>query len=135
MNPYYSPSDPAPPPEYAQHSAKAQKSSGKIAKTDRQNPTKHSSRSHARIVFLRVMELLSIALSFLYRSRIARFITTKISMDIVVEVTAVFGKDAGHRLSTFLALLTAEPALIAVFVTALILVLEMLFWIIRRARK
>ena len=87
-------------------------------------------KRHAGRIFRRIMELLAIALSFLGRSRIARFLTAKASMDIVVEVTAILGKDAGHRLSTFFAFLAAEPALIAVFVTILILLVELVLWIV-----
>lgn len=91
-------------------------------------------KHHAGRIFRRIMELIAIALSFLGRSRIARFLTAKASMDIVVEVTAVLGRDAGHRLSTFFAFLAAEPALIAVFVTIVVLLVELILWVIGRLR-
>ena len=91
-------------------------------------------KRHAGRIFRRSMELLAIVLSFLARSRIARFLTAKASMDLVVEVTAVLGRDAGHRLSTFFAFLAAEPALIAVFVTAIVLLTELILWVIARLR-
>jgi|GEM_PF-545936 len=82
--------------------------------------------------FLTALELLAVALSFLERSRIARFLSTKVALDTVVEVTARFGRDAGHRLSTCVAVFVAEPRLIAVLVAGVIVCLHLLAWLLRR---
>ena len=82
-------------------------------------------------IFLRIAELLTIGLSFLASSRIARFITAKLTMDTVVEVTAHFGPAVGHRLATILAAIAAEPLLIAAAVTGIILLLEFIALVIR----
>ena len=91
-------------------------------------------RARAALIFWRAAEILAIVLSFLGRSRIARFLGTKAVLDFVVEVTAIFGREAGHRLSTFLALLAAEPQLITVTVTSLILLVELIIYIVRHLR-
>ena len=83
-------------------------------------------KGHTKRVFVRVLEILLIALSYFERSYIVRFLTAKISMDVLVEVTDRFGADWGHRLSTVLAVIVAEPRLIAVIVTGVILVLELI---------
>ena len=80
------------------------------------------------------MEVLAIVLSFLESSRIARFLTAKVSMDVVVEVTDKFGTRAGHRMSSILAFIVAEPRIIAVAVTGVILVLELILGIVRLAK-
>ncbi len=92
-------------------------------------------RAHAARVYLRGLEILAIALSYLESSRIARFITAKLSMGAVVEVTARMGRDAGHHLSSFLAVLVAEPKLIALIVAGVLLVLEFIGFVVRRARR
>ena len=91
-------------------------------------------KTKAGRIFLRVMEVLAIVLSFLESSRIARFLTAKVSMDVVVEVTDKFGTRAGHRMSSILALIVAEPRIIAVAVTGVILVLELILGIVRLAK-
>ena len=78
--------------------------------------------TNPRLVFIHMTELLVIILSFLQSSRLARFMAAKVSMDVIVEVTARFGPDAGHRLSTFMAAIVAEPKIAAVVVTAVIIV-------------
>ena len=96
----------------------------------RHEEPKHPRRSHIRIRFLRVIELLTIVLSFLGSSRIARFLAAKVSLDVVVEVTDRFGAPAGHRLSTLVSLIIAEPKLIAVIVTGIWLSVDLVLWIV-----
>ncbi len=92
-------------------------------------------KTKAGIIFLRVMEILAIALSYFQSNAIVAFLTTKAMMDVTVTITAHFGADAGYRastiFSTILASFVAEPRLIAVVVTALILVLNGIVLIIR----
>ncbi|MBR2259061.1 MAG: hypothetical protein IJ899_17385 [Blautia sp.] len=88
-----------------------------------------------RRVFTYSLEVLAVSLSYLERSRIVRFITAKLTLDTVVEVTAHFGRDAGHRLSTVLAMLTAEPYLIAVVLTGIFLVLNFVGFLSDRSRR
>ena len=88
-----------------------------------------------RRTFFYSLEILTVGLSYLERSRLARFITTKVTLDTVVEVTARFGKDAGHRLSTVLAALTAEPYIIAVALTVLFLLIDFISILAGRSRK
>ena len=85
---------------------------------------------HPRLIYLHIAEILAIAVSFLQRSRIARFITAKLGMDTVVEVTRYFGPDAGHGLSTVLAAVIAEPKLIAVLVTVIIVLCNIVIHIV-----
>ena len=92
-------------------------------------------KTRAGRIFVRVVELLAIALSFLGRSQIARFLTAKVSMDVLVEVTDRFGPKAGHRLSTVMALIVAEPHIIALAVTGIILVLELVYLVIHLIRN
>ena len=91
-------------------------------------------RTHIGLVFFRIAEILAIVLSILQSSRIARFLSTKAAMDIVVEVTDIFGKTAGHHLSTFFAFLVAEPQIITVIVTAVVLIIELTMLIVRSLR-
>ena len=86
-------------------------------------------KTRAGRVFVYIVELLAIAISFLGRSQIARFLTAKVGMDVLVEVTDRFGRDAGHRLSTVIAFIVAEPHIIAVVVAGIIVVLEFVFWL------
>ena len=86
---------------------------------------------HVRIIFLRVAELVVIGVSLFEGSHIVRFLTAKITMDVVVEITARFGPGVGHQVSTILASVVAEPKLIAVFVTCAILILEVFIMLIR----
>ena len=92
-------------------------------------------KSGAALVFLHVMELVTIGLSYLERSRIVRFLAAKLGLDVVVEVTDRFGPAAGHRLSTFVSLLIAEPALIAVLVTAVWILLNLIVFLILGIRR
>ncbi|MBQ8304975.1 MAG: hypothetical protein IJX90_01960 [Blautia sp.] len=85
--------------------------------------------------FVRTLEVLAIVLSFLGRSRIARFLSTKITLDVVVEVTDKFGAAAGHRLSTFIAAIVAEPLIIAYVVTGVIVAINLLALLIRKLRR
>ena len=81
-----------------------------------------------------MLEILAIVLSFLGRNAIARFLAAKLGLSVVVEVTSRFGADAGHRLSSFVALLIAEPRLIAVIVTGIIVLLHAIAWFISLMR-
>ena len=92
-------------------------------------------RHRARRVFFRTVELITIALSFFGRNAIARFIGAKLGLDFIVEVTAHFGADAGHRLSTIVAAIIAEPRLIALIVTGFFLVCHLIAWIVRLIRR
>lgn len=76
--------------------------------------------------FRRGLELVAVGLSYFQSSYIVRFLTAKMSMDVLVEVTARFGASTGHALSTVLAALVAEPRLIAVGVAGVLLLLELL---------
>lgn len=88
-------------------------------------------RRRTRRIFLRCVELIAVAVSFLGRNAIARFLAAKAGLDLVVEVTARFGADAGHRLSTIVAAIIAEPRLIAVIVVIFLLIFHLLAWLIR----
>ena len=88
-------------------------------------------RRRTRRIFLRCVELIAIAVSFLGRNAIARFLAAKAGLDLVVEVTARFGADTGHRLSTIVAAIIAEPRLIAVIVVLFFLICHLLAWLIR----
>ena len=92
-------------------------------------------KQSAKRTFLHMLELLAIALSFLGRNSIARFLAAKFGLSVVVEVTSRFGADTGHRLSSFIALLIAEPRLIAVLVTAVIVLVHSLVWIISKLKQ
>ena len=92
-------------------------------------PGRHGRR--ARYVFWRCLEIIAIVVSFLGRNAIARFLAAKVGLDFTVEVTAVFGRAAGHRVSTVVALLVAEPRLIAVLVAGVFLIIELIVWIVR----
>lgn len=81
-----------------------------------------------------MLEILAVVLSFLGRNAIARFLAAKLGLSVVVEVTSRFGADAGHRLSSFVALIIAEPRLIAVIVTGIIVLLHVIAWIIQLLR-
>ena len=96
---------------------------------DRRDYHHYRERSRAGVYFARSLELLAIALAYLEKSRLVRFITAKLSMDAVVEVTARFGRSAGHRLSTFLSLIVAEPRLLAVIITGILLVVNLVVWL------
>ena len=88
-------------------------------------------RRRTRRIFLRCVELIAVAVSFLGRNAIARFLAAKAGLDLVVEVTARFGADTGHRLSTIVAAIIAEPRLIAVIVVLFFLIFHLLAWLIR----
>ena len=97
---------------------------------DRYRYRRRRERSRAGIYFARSLELLAIALAYLEKSRLVRFITAKLSMSAVVEVTARFGRNAGHRLSTFLSLIVAEPRLLAVIITGILLIVNLVVWLV-----
>lgn len=97
---------------------------------DRYRYRRPRERSRAGIYFARSLELLAIALAYLEKSRLVRFITAKLSMSAVVEVTARFGRNAGHRLSTFLSLIVAEPRLLAVIITGILLIVNLVVWLV-----
>ena len=89
-------------------------------------------KGKAGTVFVLLLEVGAVVASFLASSSIARFLTAKITMDVVVEVTARFGKEAGHALSNVLAMIVAEPRIIAVIVAGFILFLNFIVWLIRK---
>ncbi len=84
---------------------------------------------------VRVMEVMVVVLSVLGRSRIARFLSTKITLDVVVEVTDKFGAAAGHRLSTFIAAIVAEPMIVAYAVAGFLVIVNLLVIVLRRVRR
>ena len=96
-------------------------------------------RRTVRQIFIWALEIVAVTLSFLQRSHIARFLTAKVGMDTVVEVTRHLGADAGHSLSTFVALLVADPRLIAVFIAGCFLIINFIAgivsWNVRRRRR
>ena len=94
----------------------------------------HHLRRRATRVFFRTVELIAIAVSFFGRNAIARFIGAKLGLDFIVEVTARFGANAGHRLSTIVAAIIAEPRLIALIVTGFFLVCHVIAWIVHLIR-
>ena len=88
-------------------------------------------KSHAGKVFARILELVVIGISFFERSYIVRFLSAKLSMDVLVEITAHFGPGVGHQVSSLLAAIVAEPRLVAVIATGIILVIELLASLLR----
>ncbi len=82
-----------------------------------------------------VLEGLVLVLSVLERSRIARFLSTKVILDLVVEVTDKFGAAAGHRLSTGIAAIVAEPMIIVYIVAGLLTVINLLVFLLRKPRR
>ena len=92
-------------------------------------------KSHFAYFLVLTLEALAIVMDVLERSRIARFLSTKAVLSVVVEVTDRFGARAGHRLSTFISAVVAEP-LIAVYIIAGILAaLNLLVLVVRLAKK
>ena len=102
--------------------------------TEDRRSRSYRERSGAGIYFARSLEIVAIALAYLERSRVVRFITAKLSMDTVVEVTARFGRTAGHRLSTILALFVAEPKLLAVVITGFLIIVNLIMWVVGMLR-
>ena len=90
----------------------------------------YKGKSRAGIYFARSLEIIAIAMVYLERSRAARFIAAKLSMSTVVEVTSHFGAKAGHRLSTVLALFVAEPKLLAVLITGILIAVNLVLWLL-----
>ena len=101
----------------------------------RRKPPRRPGRSHAKLRFLHIIEILTIVLSFLASSRIARFLAAKISLSVIVEVTDKFGAAAGHRLSTLVSMIIAEPKIIAVIVTGIWLCVDLVLWIVWMIRS
>ena len=64
-----------------------------------------------------------------------RFLSAKITMDVLVEVTDKFGASAGHFLSTVIAAIVAEPLIIAYVVTGLIVLINLLVMLVRKIRR
>ena len=89
-------------------------------------------RSRTAFIFARLLEITAVVVSFLAGSRIARFLTAKVSMDVLVEVTDRFGPRAGHSLSTLMAAIVAEPRLIAVILIGVFVICHFVAWIVRR---
>ena len=82
-----------------------------------------------------VLEGLVLVLSVLERSRIARFLSTKVVLDLVVEVTDKFGAAAGHRLSTIIAAIVAEPMILVYIVAGLLTLVNLLVFLFRKPRR
>ena len=80
------------------------------------------------------IEILVVVLAVLARSRIARFLSTKITLDLVVEVTDKLGPEAGHRLSTVIAAIVAEPLIVAYIVAGIFVVVNILAVLFRSIR-
>ncbi|MDO5702153.1 MAG: hypothetical protein Q4G47_02215 [Lachnospiraceae bacterium] len=81
---------------------------------------------------VRVLEIAAIVLSILARSRIARFLSTKAALSLVVEVTDKFGAPAGHFLSTVIAAIVAEPMIIVYIVTGVIVCVNLFVMAVRK---
>ena len=100
-------------------------------------------RSKAGKIFVRSTEVVAIGGSFLASSRLARFVTaffgSKAEMDIVIAVTERFGAPAARQLSTIFAgingAVAAEPRVIALAVTGVIVVLNMIAFLFRSIGK
>ena len=86
-------------------------------------------RTRMKRTFVGTAETVAVGAAFLGSNTIARFLAAKVSLDIVVEVTARFGPQAGHNLSTLLAAVIAEPRLIAAIAAGFFLVVDGLFFI------
>lgn len=99
----------------------------------RGNQTKKKSSFSATLI--RVLELMAVILSFLGSSHIARFLSAKVTMDLLVEVTDKFGASAGHTLSTVIAAVIAEPMIIAYVVTGVIIFFNILALMIGKIRN
>ena len=92
-------------------------------------------RHHPKLIYLHIAEIIAVILSFLERSRIARFLTAKVGLDMVVTVTDRFGAPAGRHLSTFIAALIAEPMLIAAFLTVVFILCNIILHIVLLIRR
>ena len=96
---------------------------------------KGSFRRRAKRHYLWALQLLAVGLSYLGRSRIVRFITAKLGLSFVVEVTDRFGAPAGHRISTFISALIAEPRLIALVLAGIFLAIDLIIILVRSAGR
>lgn len=92
-------------------------------------------KSHFARNLVLTLEALAIVLSVLGRSRIARFLSAKATLGLVVEVTDRFGKAAGHRLSTIIAAIVAEPLIIAYVLAGILVVIDLIVLLIRKRRR
>ena len=95
---------------------------------------RHRETSFSRIL-VRTLEIMAVILSFLGSSRIARFLSAKVTMDVLVEVTDKFGARAGHWLSTVIAAIIAEPLIIAYVVSGVIIFANLLALLIRALKR
>lgn len=102
---------------------------------DELTPDRPIDRRRTRWVFFRIVEILAVILSFLAGSEIARFISAKVTMDVLVEITARFGAGAGHRVSSLVALIVAQLRIIAVIVAGLFIICHLIAWIFRSVRR
>lgn len=98
-------------------------------------PVHTKKKSRAALIFLRTVEIIAVVVSFLASSRVARFFTAEATMYIVVEVTDRFGKKAGHWISTVFAAIVAEPRILALVVTGVILAVNVIVWTVRGIRR
>ena len=89
-------------------------------------------KSKAGKIFVRTLEVLAIGGSYFTSSRLARFFTTKVVLDIQTEITVHFGRDAGHQMATVLAAIVAEPRIIAAVVTGVILFINLIAFLCRK---
>ncbi len=92
---------------------------------EREEARVQKAKGHAMRVFRHALEIIAVGLSYFQSSYNVRFLTAKVSMDVLVEVTARFGANSGHALSTVMAALVAEPRLIAVGLAAVLLLIEL----------
>ena len=104
---------------------------GYLDKSIEKNRQKKTSFSRTLV---RVLEILAIVLAFLGNSRIARFLSAKVTMDVLVEVSVRFGAPAGHFLSSVIAAVIAEPLIIAYGITGVIVAIHLLVLLIRKRR-
>ncbi len=91
-------------------------------------------RGRAKRHYLWALQIVLVVISYLGRSSIARFLTAKLGLSAVVEVTDRFGKSAGHHLSTVISVFIAEPRLIAVAVAGILLVIDLIVFVVGRIR-
>ena len=95
---------------------------------------RHKKSSFSRTL-VRVLEVMAIVLGFLANSRIARFLSAKVTMDVLVEVSVRFGAPTGHFLSTVIAAVIAEPLIIAYGITGVIIAGNLIVFLIKSLRK
>ena len=88
-----------------------------------------------RAIFLHMAEIVAVGLTYLERSRAARFLTAKLGTNLIVDVTDRFGKDAGRTLGTFISALIAEPSLIALVMAVFFVVFNSILFLFRSIHR